>query len=115
MIAYLLSKPDLKDKKKFNDKVALIPGHRFDGINDGGAWKSSARNHFTSQAMEMDHLLKIVESAEDKRGHDPNSAGYDFYLDSFWQGPFPVVGVAGLPKLEPHGQGKDQIRQCEKL
>ena len=66
MAAYLLSEPDFKDKKKFNDKVALIAAHQFDGLNNGGSWRSWARNYFTSQAMEMDQLLKIVESSEDR-------------------------------------------------
>ena len=66
MTTHLLTPPDMKDKRKFNEKVASMTGRQFDGVNDGGAWRIWCRNYLVSQAREMDVLLKIAESSEDR-------------------------------------------------
>ena len=51
------------EKKKFSEKVATM--NQFDGVNNGGTWKTWARNYLVGQVREMDFLLKDVEHNED--------------------------------------------------
>ena len=51
-------------KKKFSEKVVNMK--EFDGVSNGGSWKTWGRNYLVSQMREMDFLVKIVETHEDQ-------------------------------------------------
>ena len=60
----LLSPAPHTDKSRFSEKVAAT--QQFDGVSGGSIWKTWMRNYLVSRAMEMDHLLKLVETHEDR-------------------------------------------------
>ena len=66
MLEHLETLPDVKDKKRFSEKVATTDSKQFDGIKEGGAWKSWCRSYLISQAREMDTLLRLTEASEDR-------------------------------------------------
>ena len=60
----LLSPAIVTDKQKFSDKVAVT--QQSDGVSKGSSWKTWICNYLVSRSMGMDHLLRLVETNEDR-------------------------------------------------
>ena len=55
-----------RDKALFEDKLALQPEYKSDGLKGGANWKKRVENHFISKAPVLKEILEWVEREDMK-------------------------------------------------